>query len=101
VIQNTQSRDTQAMQLKLDELIRANRTAHNSLINLEEMSENDLERMKAAFAKLAAIETPTKSAETPTKSSRVEDLVVRIRHLVPFDRIEIPRKLSDPKGTIC
>jgi len=28
-------------------------------------------------------------------------LVVRIRHLVPFDRIEIPRKLSDPKGTIC
>ena len=74
VIQNTQSRDTQAMQLKLDELIRANRTAHNSLINLEEMSENDLERMKATFAKLAAIETPTKSAETPTKSSRVEDL---------------------------
>ena len=29
------------------------------------------------------------------------NLVVRIRHLVPFDRIEIPRKLSDPKGTIC
>ena len=74
VIQNTQSRDTQAMQLKLDELIRVNKTARNSLINLEEMSENDLERMKAAFATLAAIETPTKSAETPTKSSRVENL---------------------------
>jgi low affinity Fe/Cu permease len=47
VIQNTQSRDTQAMQLKLDELIRVNEMARNSLINLEEMSEIDVERMKA------------------------------------------------------
>ena len=54
VIQNTQSRDTQAMQVKLDELIRANRTARNSLINLEEMSDADVERMKAAFAALAS-----------------------------------------------
>jgi low affinity Fe/Cu permease len=44
VIQNTQSRDTQAMQLKLDELIRVNEIARNSLINLEEMSEPDVER---------------------------------------------------------
>jgi low affinity Fe/Cu permease len=62
VIQNTQSRDTQAMQLKLDELIRVNKTARNSLIDLEEMSEMDVERMKKAFAALAAIERPT--AET-------------------------------------
>ena len=60
VIQNTQSRDTQAMQLKLDELIRVNETARNSLINLEEMSEIDVERMKAAFATLASIETPVR-----------------------------------------
>jgi low affinity Fe/Cu permease len=58
VIQNTQSRDTQAMQLKLDELIRVNEMARNSLINLEEMSDIDVERMKAAFAALASIETP-------------------------------------------
>ena len=56
VIQNTQTRDTQAMQLKLDELIRVNKMARNSLINLEEMSEIDVERMKAAFATLASIE---------------------------------------------
>jgi low affinity Fe/Cu permease len=49
VIQNTQTRDTQAMQLKLDELIRVNTAARNSFINLEEMSETDVERMKAAF----------------------------------------------------
>jgi low affinity Fe/Cu permease len=58
VIQNTQTRDTQAMQLKLDELIRVNKMARNSLINLEEMSEGDVERMKATFIALASIETP-------------------------------------------
>src|ERR1700752_4462807 len=62
VIQNTQSRDTQAMQLKLDELIRVNKMARNSLINLEEMSEIDVERMKAAFTTLASIETPVSRA---------------------------------------
>jgi len=50
------------MQLKLDELIRVNAAARNSLINLEEMSEADVERMKAAFATLAAIETSAKRA---------------------------------------
>src|SRR5712675_1481844 len=54
VIQNTQSRDTQAMQLKLDELIRVNEMARNSFINLEEMSDIDVERMKAAFAAIAS-----------------------------------------------
>ena len=58
VIQNTQSRDTQAMQLKLDELIRANEMARNSLINLEEKSEIDVEKMKTAFASLASVDTP-------------------------------------------
>jgi low affinity Fe/Cu permease len=70
VIQNTQSRDTQAMQLKLDELIRVNQMARNSLINLEEMSEIDVERMKAAFAALASIERPVgRSAQTVARDS--------------------------------
>jgi low affinity Fe/Cu permease len=70
VIQNTQSRDTQAMQLKLDELIRVNHMARNSLINLEEMSEIDVERMKTAFAALASIETPvSRSAEVARRAS--------------------------------
>src|SRR5262245_51302876 len=54
VIQNTQSRDTQAMQLKLDELIRVNQIARNSLIDLEEMSDTNVERVKGAFAALAS-----------------------------------------------
>src|SRR6516164_10962622 len=54
VIQNTQSRDTQAMQLKLDELIRVNKMARNSLINLGEMSELEVEKVKSAFVGLAS-----------------------------------------------
>ena len=61
VIQNTQTRDTQAMQLKLDEFIRVNTAARNSFINLEEMSEADVERMRAAFTALATIEPAAKS----------------------------------------
>jgi low affinity Fe/Cu permease len=68
VIQNTQSRDTQAMQLKLDELIRVNEMARNSLINLEEMSDIDVERMKAAFAALASLEPST------SRSMQVADI---------------------------
>src|SRR3954454_11437291 len=67
VIQNTQSRDTQSIQLKLDELIRVNETARNSLIDLEEMSDGDLEQIKRAFATLASIEKRT------SPSTRVSD----------------------------
>jgi low affinity Fe/Cu permease len=67
VIQNTQSRDTQAMQLKLDELIRVNEMARNSLINLEEMSEFDVDRMKTAFAALASVETASRSKQSASK----------------------------------
>jgi low affinity Fe/Cu permease len=62
VIQNTQSRDTQAMQLKLDELIRVNKIARNSLIDSEEMSDTDVERMKAAFVALASKEREERQA---------------------------------------
>jgi low affinity Fe/Cu permease len=65
VIQNTQSRDTQAMQLKLDELIRVNEMARNSFINLEEMSEADVERLKAAFAALSSINARSVRDWTP------------------------------------
>jgi low affinity Fe/Cu permease len=70
VIQNTQSRDTQAVQLKLDELIRANERARNSLINSEEMSDVEVEQMKKAFAALASLEIPRREqAEARAKAS--------------------------------
>ena len=52
LIQNTQNRDAHAMQLKLDELIRALKSARNSLIDLEEMSEGELTKLDEEFRKL-------------------------------------------------
>jgi low affinity Fe/Cu permease len=53
LIQNTQNRDSAAMQIKLDELIRALRGAHNELADLEDMNEQELEKMKAHYTRLA------------------------------------------------
>src|SRR3989441_8158016 len=46
LIQNTQNRDSAAVHLKLDELIRTVAGAHNALLDLEELTENDLERLR-------------------------------------------------------
>jgi len=53
LIQNTQNRDSVAMQLKLDELIRALHGAHNGLLDLEELTEGDLEKIRADYEGLA------------------------------------------------
>jgi len=53
LIQNTQNRDSEAMQLKLDELIRATRGCHNAVLDIEEMSEEELDDLKACYASLA------------------------------------------------
>jgi len=54
LLQNTQNRDTAAIQLKLDELIRANQNARNMMLCLEDLSEDELRRVKATFESLAA-----------------------------------------------
>ncbi len=53
VIQNTQNRDSEAMQLKLDELIRATKGCHNAVLDIEELSEEELDRLKRGYEKLA------------------------------------------------
>jgi len=53
VIQNTQNRDSEAMQLKLDELIRATKTAHTALLDVEELSEEELDKLRHSYQKLA------------------------------------------------
>ena len=54
LIQNTQNRDAEAMQVKLDEIIRAIDGAHNALLDLEELEEAYLERIRATYEQLAA-----------------------------------------------
>jgi low affinity Fe/Cu permease len=53
LIQNTQSRDTEAIQIKLDELIRATESASNALMDLEELDEASLDRYRAHYEQLA------------------------------------------------
>ena len=54
VIQNAQNRDTQALQLKLDELIRVNMAARNSLMGLEEKSASEVEDIRSALVEVAS-----------------------------------------------
>lgn len=52
LIQSTQSRDTRALHLKLDELIRVNQQARNSLLNLEDLSEAEIAQVKTTFDRI-------------------------------------------------
>ena len=52
LIQNTQNRDAKAIHLKLDELIRAVAHARTELVELEQLSDDDLERLQAEFHQL-------------------------------------------------
>jgi low affinity Fe/Cu permease len=52
LIQNTQNRDSAAVHLKLDELIRTVAGAHNALLDLEELTENDLELLRLRYESL-------------------------------------------------
>ncbi|MGD9743535.1 MAG: low affinity iron permease family protein [Dongiaceae bacterium] len=54
LIQNTQNRDSKALQLKLDELIRAVEGAHNAFLDLEELTEKELDKIKRHYLDLAA-----------------------------------------------
>ena len=53
LIQNTQNRDTEAIQVKLDELILVSRRARNTLLDLEELDEREIERLRRHFVQVA------------------------------------------------
>ncbi len=54
LIQNTQNRDTAAIHIKLDEIIRCSEGAHNALLDLEEMEDKEIEAMRQDYERLAA-----------------------------------------------
>jgi len=53
LIQNTQNRDSAAVHLKLDEIIRATQGAHNALLDLEELNQIDLDKFRKLYERLA------------------------------------------------
>jgi low affinity Fe/Cu permease len=70
LIQNTQNRDTEAIQIKLDELIRATKGAHNALLDLEELEEDALDAFRKRYELLATtareqLDRGTQDTDTP------------------------------------
>jgi low affinity Fe/Cu permease len=75
LIQNTQNRDTEAIQIKLDELIRATQGAHNALLNLEHLEDEELDRYRSHYAELAkGARKRLRAGELDTDSPEIKDL---------------------------
>ena len=70
LIQNTQNRDTEALQIKLDELIRAVKGARNEVLDLEELDESQLEEIRKEYLHLA--ENAREHLERRTGSKKKE-----------------------------
>jgi low affinity Fe/Cu permease len=72
LIQHTQNKDTEALQIKLDELIRATKGAHNALMDLEESTEQQLDALKEQYEELAkAAQRNLETGEPDTDSPEV------------------------------
>ena len=69
LIQNTQNRDARAINLKLDELIRAMYSARNQMINIENLSDMELDLLQAQYEKLTASRERSSVANKPTYAS--------------------------------
>jgi low affinity Fe/Cu permease len=72
LIQNTQNRDAKAMHLKLDEIIRALKGARNQLVDLEDLSDEDLKKLEEQFRRLR-----TKAERNGTRSRKAESVKSR------------------------
>ncbi|MGE5458634.1 MAG: low affinity iron permease family protein [Methanococcaceae archaeon] len=77
IIQQTQNKDTMALQLKLNELIAANKTASNRLINIEDLTEEDLNVLKEFYIKLSSLaqkETDIKKTHSIEEATNLHNL---------------------------
>ena len=79
LIQNTQNRDSIAMQIKLDELIRALSGAHNAVVSLEDAEEPELEAVKKRYDELAARAKAREKSGGDTGSPELEEEVEEVK----------------------
>ena len=78
VIQNTQNRDTAAIQIKLDELIRATQGAHNAILDLEQLEEEQLQQYLKRYEDLAAVaREKLRAGKLDTDSPDIKDSLQR------------------------
>jgi low affinity Fe/Cu permease len=78
LIQATQNRDSEAIQVKLDELIRAMKGAHLALLDLEELEEKDLKRISAGYRALA--EQAREDMRKGKSDTDIREVELRERH---------------------
>jgi low affinity Fe/Cu permease len=74
IIQNTQNRDSKAVHLKLDELIRVTKSARNRMLDVEDLSDEQLKKLREQFAQLNGQETKTKTARKPRRKAKEEPI---------------------------
>jgi low affinity Fe/Cu permease len=93
LIQSTQNRDSEAIQVKLDELIRLSKGGHNALLDLEELEEEELDQIRASYCRLAEeARARLHRGESDTDVPEVRSLkgeVETVKHEVERERAEI------------
>ncbi len=77
LIQNTQNRDAQAIHLKLDELLRAVKEARTELVDLEDMSDEELKKLQAEFVQLRQKQMPLIADDLATVETKLKERQVK------------------------
>lgn len=80
VIQQSQNKDTIALQLKLNELIAAEKLASNRLIDIEDLTEDELEKIKKFYVKLSDLAGEDDSLETHTEAMALQNQEAKAEH---------------------
>jgi low affinity Fe/Cu permease len=99
LIQNSQNRDTGAIQTKLDELIRALEGAHNALLDIEELDEEEIEHIRKDYRKLASSARKAINKGLPdTDCAEVSDCEHEVEQDDSATTKKPPRKKSATRG---
>ena len=90
LIQSTQNRDSEAIQVKLDELIRLSKGGHNALLDLEELEEAELDRIRQEYCRIAKeARARLRRGEDDTDVPEVVEQIAAVKHDVEEERREL------------
>jgi low affinity Fe/Cu permease len=96
LIQNTQNRESKAIHIKLDELLYAVQRAHNEIINIEDLDEEQLDRLRLRYQKIAEQYHPATEAELARRVGAVSAQVGEIKH----DVEEVAERVKHVEGKV-
>ena len=89
LIQNTQNRDARVLHLKLDELIRATKAARNHLVDLEDLSDEDIKELEAEFQLLREREVTKRKKASDSKTHKPLPSAAHVSEARPFCYIQL------------